>query len=105
MSMVLDGKMDIDRQENTIIDCGVIKTSEMLEVKRRRNIVIFLAFTVLALCITYWAYGIGIGGFFAFIFIVIPVVFLSFVYFSKVKRNTSLINSLNPNYVQEESES
>lgn len=66
-----------------------------MHIEKRRNKAICIVLVVLAISLTYWSFGIGIGGFFAFLFLVTPILAIAFVYYSKVKHARYLINQMN----------
>jgi len=78
----------------TILDDGVVKTEGVLNKERRRNKAISIVLACLAGGLAYWASSIGIGGFIAFIFLAIPVLVIAFIYYSKVKRASHLIDQM-----------
>lgn len=88
--------------EKTIVDDGVEKSYDTLLSERRRNKIVFPILAVAAVYLTYWSFGAGVGGFFTFLFIVIPVSLASYVCYSKVKRATYLLDKLDGKIVEPE---
>ena len=78
----------------TVIDGGVEKNKDTLQKERKRNTIIFPVLTACALYLIYWSFQVGFAGLFAFMFIAAPMSFLAFVYYSKIRQGTYLINKL-----------